>query len=389
MQKSIKGIGTEMNRELGALYDKIYVDFSAKGANTGKNWHDAFNDLQNAIASAHSGSIIYIAQGTYYPSTSDPSVSFILKNGVKLHGGYQTGGGTRDPEKFPAILSGAKNAFKVISATGVNKTCILDGLIIQGYTGKDPEFSNGAIIIENGSPIFSRCKIWKNLSHSGTIIIINGSPKFTNCTISDNHRSENSGGVTAMILSNSSPVLTNCLFINNSGGNPLGGAIQISNGSSPTMNACRFFKNYSGDNMGGAIYFSEGSSGVLTNCSFFGNATYESSGGAIYSSGDKLKLTNYTFVNNSSRRAGGAIYISSGDLTLTNSTLTNNSAGADPGGGALILGDGCPSVITNTVFWHNDAPSNKQLRGNDNTIISYCVVEGGYTGPGTVGPIFT
>ena len=43
----------------------IYVDADATGLNDGSSWADAFNDLQDAIASSTSGDSIWVADGTY------------------------------------------------------------------------------------------------------------------------------------------------------------------------------------------------------------------------------------------------------------------------------------------------------------------------------------
>ena len=48
----------------------IYVRNSASGANTGASWTDAYTSLQSAIAAASSGNQIWVAAGTYTPSTT-------------------------------------------------------------------------------------------------------------------------------------------------------------------------------------------------------------------------------------------------------------------------------------------------------------------------------
>lgn len=59
------------------------------GTQTGANWAEAFTDLQQALAAATTGDTIWVAAGTYKPTaTTDRTVSFVLKDGVALYGGF-------------------------------------------------------------------------------------------------------------------------------------------------------------------------------------------------------------------------------------------------------------------------------------------------------------
>ncbi len=86
-----------------------YVDEAATGSNNGNTWGDAFTDLQSALAAAANGDNILVAAGTYYPTTgTDRNLSFNLKPGVDLYGGFPSGGAptpTRasTPQCSPAI----------------------------------------------------------------------------------------------------------------------------------------------------------------------------------------------------------------------------------------------------------------------------------------------
>src|SRR5262245_14746317 len=67
----------------------LYVNGSADGADTGTNWADAFTSLQSALAASHPGDQIWVARGTYKPTiTADRKVSFALRDGVSVYGGF-------------------------------------------------------------------------------------------------------------------------------------------------------------------------------------------------------------------------------------------------------------------------------------------------------------
>ncbi len=58
----------------------LYVNQNVQGGlENGTNWLDAFPDLQDALLVASNGDKIWVAKGTYFPtSTSDRSISFAV-----------------------------------------------------------------------------------------------------------------------------------------------------------------------------------------------------------------------------------------------------------------------------------------------------------------------
>ena len=53
-----------------AAGDVIYVDVDVSGgSDNGSSWSNAFNDLQEALDIAVAGRDIWVAAGTYYPTT--------------------------------------------------------------------------------------------------------------------------------------------------------------------------------------------------------------------------------------------------------------------------------------------------------------------------------
>jgi hypothetical protein len=67
----------------------IHVDADATGGDDGLSWADAFVDLQDALAIAIPGDEIWVAEGTYKPTTgTDLLATFQLSSGVALYGGF-------------------------------------------------------------------------------------------------------------------------------------------------------------------------------------------------------------------------------------------------------------------------------------------------------------
>ena len=67
----------------------IYVNAGATGANNGTSWANAFTSLQSGLAAAGSGDEIWVVAATYKPTTTtDRTISFVLKNNVGVYGGF-------------------------------------------------------------------------------------------------------------------------------------------------------------------------------------------------------------------------------------------------------------------------------------------------------------
>ncbi|HRD80486.1 MAG TPA: hypothetical protein PLL53_06990, partial [Saprospiraceae bacterium] len=70
----------------GAIW---YVNAAAAPGGNGASWECAFQDLQLAIAAASSGHQIWVAEGTYKPTSgTNRNISFSMKDGVGIYGGF-------------------------------------------------------------------------------------------------------------------------------------------------------------------------------------------------------------------------------------------------------------------------------------------------------------
>ena len=252
----------------------IYVDAGATtGANNGSSWQHAFTDLQNALDIAEAGDQIWVAEGTYRPSTEhggsgDRYRSFQLKNSVALYGGFDPDAGVtefehRDWVLHETVLSGdlngddgpdfannGENSYHVFyhpDGTGLDSTASLDGFTVTaGNANGDHPHDSGGGFYNYGS-----------------------SPRLTNCTVEGNSASDEGGGI--YNSSYSSPALTNCTFLGNSAGS---GAGMYNTYASPTLTNCTFHGN-TAIAAGGGISNFFALAPTLTNCILWGDTPDE------------------------------------------------------------------------------------------------------------------
>jgi len=155
-----------------------------------------------------------------------------------------------------------------------------------------------------------------------------------------------------------SVTISNCTFTFNDSNSNNGGAICNENGCQIAISNCLFIENKS--RSGGGIYNSS-STLALNNCVFDGNIangsylmTGSAGGGGLYlATGTNSILTNCIFYDNQASASGGyggGIYIrSSGDNEIINCVIVKNSALK---GGGIALNESSPDII-NTIIYHN------------------------------------
>ena len=154
----------------------IYVKWNAGGANNGTSWTNAYTDLQSALAYAASGDEIWVAAGTYKPTTgTDRLATFRLKSGVALYGGFtgnETGRGQRNLLTNVTILSGDLNAddsgFTNNSENVFHVVTGASGATLDGFTvtagNADFELVDGAGLYNTAGGLTLRNVIFTNNS---------------------------------------------------------------------------------------------------------------------------------------------------------------------------------------------------------------------------------
>jgi len=360
----------------------IFVDSSAIGANNGTSWADAFTSLQSALDAAVSGDTIWIAKGSYYPSSSYNQTNtprlyhFEMKDSVNIYGGFA---GSEDPIVFNlserdltnnrTILSGdigtrgdsTDNCYHVFFHPSVlTASALLDGVSITGGNadGNFPHNNGGGMCNFQCSPTLNNVIISRNAAAyygGGMYNYQSSSPTLNNVTICRN-TGGHGGGISNHQLS--SPTLNNVTICENYGF-IWGGGIYNYNLSSPTLNNVTIYGNEAHD-FGGGIFNRDNCSTTLTNVSIFGNiGDY---GGGIYNNSSYLTLTNVKIRENTARVYGGGFCNIFASPTLTNVTISHNSANA--GGGIYHKED--TLTINNSIIWDNSASSS----GNEFLIIN-------------------
>lgn len=278
----------------------IYVRATATGAANGASWKDAYPDLQTALTAAVPGDRIWVAKGTYRPTSgTDRARSFTLKTGVELYGGFR---GTekrlaqRDPQTHLTILSGNigdqgddfDNAYHVVDGSFASRTALLDGFKIIGGS------NFGAI-------------------DGGSGILVNGA--------------------------SAAPRLRNLVVSGNRGA--AGGGIAVTGGATPVISDTVVAANFAGGGYGlGGGMTIRLSNPVLRNITFSDNVG--SFGGGLYVDAPII-ASNLTFVGNTIGVGGsGPGVYADAAITLTNSVLWD-------GGGELLAATGTPTITDSIV----------------------------------------
>ncbi|MDH3215857.1 MAG: right-handed parallel beta-helix repeat-containing protein [Candidatus Krumholzibacteria bacterium] len=311
----------------------VYVNAAATPPGDGLTWGTAYTDLQSALGAAVSSDEIWVAQGTYKPTSgTDQTATFQLVSGVPVYGGFdgtETMLSHRDWVGNVTTLSGdigffgdtSDNSYHVVTGSGNDATAVLDGFTatLGRATGGGVADVGAGMLVAGGSPTVTHMIFFGNVANTeGGGMWSSGSPLLTNVTFSENASGDKGGG----LWDSGGVTLENVTFSNN----------QVIFGT------------------GGAGMFSSGGA-TLTNVTFSGNSFTPSTG---------------TF--------GGGMYIDFSSPTLTNVTFGGNSA--ETGGG--IFNDSSSPTVVNAVFWGNTATTGPQIHnGPGSPTISFSLVEGG------------
>jgi hypothetical protein len=349
----------------------IYVNVNAVGLNNGTSWANAYTNLQSALSIAFINDDIWVAGGTYKPTaTNDRTISFVMKNGVDIFGGFngtETSLSERNITANPTYLSGdigaqgdnTDNTTKVVKIQNFTAPFTFDGFrVISGYDASSSGKGAGMYLANN----------------SGSQITIKN-------TILYNNYAYDSGG--GMIVDNSNTTFYNCEFLYNSSYSSGGGAIYSGNGSNAKiyLNDCKFIGNNS--RQGPVINF-DGIELVMER-NLVSNNTSTTSGNIINvtQGPTKFEINNSLIVGNQVPSGVNSIISSytSGvnSSSLTNVTICHNKHNTtfDITSEAIHQSNSAMNITNCIIFGNTNSDMNVQIDPGNN--VRNCIVENGYS----------
>jgi predicted outer membrane repeat protein len=332
-----------------------YVAPGGSDAGLGTSWAQAFATVTRALEVATGRDEIWIAEGTYTPSGTDRTESFVIDgerhDGIGIYGGFagtETSRDARDPAAHPVVLSGDINApgvatdnsyhvvfFDARTGNGITPATRLDGVTVTGGYADRPSpffydrrgaggFCRGERVFDGTGEVGGKCQ-----------------PTLARVVFQGNEAQDDGGGFYHLDLFNNRPVQP--IFVN-----------------------VVFAENVAGQD-GGGLFAAGGegtSSPVLANVVFAGNVAGRD-GGGLYANGGDPEFGGNSF------------------MTLTNVTFAGNTAGGR-GGGLFHFDEGqVTHDLVNVVFDGNTASTGGDAIHNDGggARMSHCLVPGGINGP--------
>ncbi|HVP13645.1 MAG TPA: right-handed parallel beta-helix repeat-containing protein, partial [Phycisphaerae bacterium] len=340
---------------------------------------DPFCRIQDAInaaaANASPPDEIVVADGIY-AGTGNQNLDFGGKT-LKLRSAGD------DPATCIIDCQGSGRGFFFHS--GETSVAEVRGFTIRNgsVTPTDPggHFGGGVYCSSSSRPTLINCTISGNLGayHGGGIYCSAASPTLTDCTITGNTAAHCGGGL--YCVNSAGPTLSNCTIIGNAAAEYGGGLYCTS--SNPTLVNCRITANTT-DGSGGGVCCYTNSSPTLTNCRIDANTA--NIGGGVHC-GNPLanaRLVNCLIDGNAAGYGGaGVACTSSSGPTIVNCTITGNRivTGLSYGGGLYC--DAATPRLANCILW-GDMPNQEIYVPSGSPAITYCDVQGGYTGSGNI-----
>ena len=353
---------------LSASATRYHVNASATGAGTGLSWANAFTSLQEALSIVVPGDEIWVAAGQYKPTSGTTrTISFALRNGVNVYGGFagiETALDERDILANPTTLNGdigevglaSDNSHSVVTANNITTSIVLDGFRIMNGNNTSGS-QGGGLRVTNAM--------------AGEVLV-------RNCRFL-NHQSTNYGGGIYFAAANLR--VEQCEFQNNSSSN--GGAMHNGNNSNGPSNLvlrdCIFKGNTA--NSGACLNNSLGYGTLVINRCVFTNNTSANSV-IVIDDFDSAKVMNTAIIGNSVNGSTSRVLrVNSFSNTtppfhMINCTIAHNRNTATGLQGEIIRLEDSYMPVTNCIIYGNTSYSGRQL--NNGPQVRNSLVQGGH-----------
>ncbi len=355
----------------------VYVDDDAPAGGDGLSWETAFRYLQDALTNSGAVYEVRVAGGTYRPDQSDSEPdgngqrgsTFTVVSNQAIRGGYAGLADPNHPDRrdlsaYPTILSGtlaggdpnAGGAWHVVTASDVNATAVLDGLIVRDG------LANGTSGTSRGAGLY----------------ITNGDPTVINCVFEQNVSVGDGGAVYAD--GSSQPTFTGCIFRSNQAGR--GAGLFLAGGGGGTLTNCLLVANYALDDAGAAYL---GGTTLLTNCTISENEADDTAGGLLVAG--TARVTNGNLWNNrrdQNGNGGGPFSDADAQILLSSGTATVHFSNVQGTWG----GAGGANVAVNPLFVDADGADNVFGTADDDFRLSsssFCIDRGKNDADGSTG----
>lgn len=376
----------------------IYVKENGAGNEDGTSWANAFATLQEALEIATEGKLIWIAEGTYYP-TKDRSgndnpadartKTFQMKNGVEIYGGFAGNEAAdfdirnRDFSANETILSGdlgaigdkTDNAYHVFNNVNVTHLANLDGVTITGGNADlgaddsltDSNNSGGGMYNLRSNLIITNVKVVENEAkhRGGGIFNDHSNIHFEKVFVANNRVNKYTfsaeipvGGGGMNNYGDGEIVILFSVFENNKSASN-GGGVRNGGGNSKTNSKLHLvdvmIKNNEGRFGGGLLNDQNDSRVIIDRGEIESNTvTGQTGGGGIYNSGEMM-LNEVLITKNEAGRGAGIYVTGEANINITGTEIKENISARD-GGGIHINGQQGANVdVKNTLLEGNIA----------------------------------
>ncbi|WP_053002358.1 beta strand repeat-containing protein [Kordia jejudonensis] len=345
----------------------LYVDKDASGTNDGSSWANAFTKLEDALPLANNLRPIWVADGTYIPSTTDTNTrkaTFSILGNTKIYGGFngtETTITERNPKTNITILSGdlngddnasildteatrQDNSYHVVSIRGDVQNIVVDGFTITSGN------ANGVANNSCSTPAIDQSydlrggAIYVNPYVSGSSL----AAQFKNCIL------ENNSGISVAVYASFTPC----------------GVSNLTH--DVDFESCIIRGNYSQDLA--AMFFS---------------------GAQQFNLYGKGSVVNSLFYNNTSANNSSCLYLGAStggnatalEFEMINSTLANNVGVND---NVITMVQASNSTIKNSIIYGNGAGTGFPIAITTSfSVVNNSIVELGMIGGANSDPLFT